>query len=371
MNMHAGLIIKATRLCNLRCTYCTDWREGPDQTMPFDVLVSLIAAALKDPTHQTVEFIWHGGESTLLPRSFYEKAIFLQSQFRRPDQAIRNSIQTNGTRLTSEWISFFRANQFSVGISLDGPPELNDRVRVLRSGRGTSEQIRRGIALLHEGGVRFSVLMVVDEEAIEAGADRIFDFLVESKIKSVAFLAAKPLNQPSALPRTHAAHYVDPVRMGSFLKGIYHRWIEHGDDSMQIRELESLRARIQGDGDGFCTLSGSCLGHYFLVEPDGTVAHCDLFTGDDRYTLGNITRDDFEAIRSTGKLQSLKVEWRDDRDRMASCPEFAVCQGWCPHERYTSRRHSFSHTMSCCGLRDLIEYIRSNTPAAAGLPAGR
>ena len=64
--MHAALIIKATRLCNLRCTYCTDWRDGPDQTMAFEVLASLVSAALKDPDHDSVEFIWHGGESTLL-----------------------------------------------------------------------------------------------------------------------------------------------------------------------------------------------------------------------------------------------------------------------------------------------------------------
>jgi uncharacterized protein len=360
--MHVGLIIKATRLCNLRCTYCNDWREGSDQVMPFQVVVSLISTALKDPTHQSVEFIWHGGETTLLPRSFYEKAIFLQSQFCRPSQVIRNSIQTNGTRLTSEWISFFRANHVSVGISLDGPPELNDRVRVGRSGRGSFEQIQRGIELLRGGGVPFSVLMVVDEEALGIGPDRIFDFFVKSNVKSVAFLAAKPANQPAALPRTKAVHYVDPIRMGIFLKGIYHRWVAHGDEAMHIREFESLRARIRGDGSGFCTLSGGCLGRYFLVEPDGTIAHCDLFVGDDRYTLGNITREDFAGIRNAEKLRSLKIDWLKDRNQMASCPEFGICQGWCPHERYSSRRHSFSHTASCCGLRDLIEHIRSNTP---------
>lgn len=357
--MHTGLIVKATRLCNLRCTYCNDWREGPDQSMGFDVLLSLVRAALEDPIHDSVEFIWHGGESTIMPREFYQKAVFLQSRFRRPGQTVRNSIQTNGTRLTSDWISFFRANQFSVGISLDGPPELNDRVRLLCSGRGSSAQVRRGIDLLRNGGVPFSVLMVVDEEALEIGPDRIFDFLARSNVKSVAFLAAKPLNRPAALPRTHAAHYVDPARMGIFLKGIYDRWIEHGDDRIQIRELDSLRARIREDSASFCTLAGNCLGQYFLIEPDGTIAHCDLFDGDDRYTLGNITRGDFAGIRNAAKLQALKVEWRTDRDQMASCPEFAVCQGWCPHERYTSRRHNASHAASCCGLRDLIGHMRA------------
>ena len=91
--MRISLIVKATRLCNLRCHYCHDWRVGHDQVMPFEVMLSLIARALQEPGRHNVEFIWHGGETTLLPLSFYEKAIFLQSQFRRrrTDRAQRHS----------------------------------------------------------------------------------------------------------------------------------------------------------------------------------------------------------------------------------------------------------------------------------------
>lgn len=357
--MHIGLIVKATRLCNLRCRYCHDWRVGRDQVMPFEVMLSLISGVLQDSAHQRVEFIWHGGETTLLPLSFYEKAIFLQSQFRHPGQVVRNIIQTNATRLTSEWISFFRANQFRVGISLDGPPELNDRMRVYRSGRGSSAEIRKGMDLLREGGVPFSVLMVIDEEALDAGPDRIFDFLQRAGVKRVAFIAAKPLNHPSAAPGTQIPHYVDPKRMNTFLKRIYDRWVTEGTSSMCIREVESLRARIRGNGALTCTLAGNCLGQYFLVEPDGTVAHCDLFDGDDNYTLGNVMREDFSAIRGVQKLESLRSDWQADRNQMSSCPEFGVCQGWCPHESYVSKRHNLSHSPRCCGLRDLIEHIRS------------
>ncbi len=361
--MHIGLIVKGTRLCNLRCKYCHDWRVGRDQVMPFEVMLPLISGALQDSAHQSVEFIWHGGETTLLPISFYEKAVFLQSRFRRAAQTVRNTIQTNGTRLTSEWISFFRANQFAVGISLDGPPELNDHVRVHPSGRGSSTEIRRGMDLLREGGVPFSVLMVIDEDSLDMGPDRIFDFLLTSGINSVGFLAAKPLNQRSAVPGTQVAHYVDPKRMNAFLKRIYDRWLSEGAGAMRIRELESLRARIGGDGARTCTLAGNCFGQYFLVEPDGTVAHCDVFDGDDHYTLGNVVRESFAAIRGAQRLESLKSEWHADQNQMSSCPEFGVCQGWCPHESYVSKRHNLSHFPGCCGLRDLIEHIRSKTAA--------
>jgi uncharacterized protein len=365
--MHIGLIVKGTRLCNLRCTYCHDWRVGRDQVMPFDVLLSLICGALQDEAHDSVEFIWHGGETTLLPISFYEKAVFLQSQFRREGQVVRNSIQTNGTRLTSEWIGFFRAHQFGVGISLDGPPELNDRVRVHASGRGSSAEVRKGMDLLREGGVPFSVLMVIDEEALAIGPDRIFDFLLTSRVTNVGFLSAKPRNLPSAAPGTQVSHYVDPKRMSAFLMRIYDRWIIEGTDSIHIRELDSLSARIRNDRATTCTLSGNCFGKYFLVEPNGAVAHCEVFDGDDRYTLGNVLHQSFEEIRATPKLESLRSNWLADRGQMSRCPEFGVCQGWCPHESYVSRRHNVFHSDDCCGLRDLIEHMRTNMAARASI----
>src|SRR5262249_49031199 len=161
------------------CTYCHDWRLGRDQTMTFEVMAHTIARALQDPVHTAVDFIWHGGETTVLPIDFYRKAVMLQTRFRRPNQAIRNIIQTNGTRITPEWVRFFRRYGFEVGVSLDGPPPLNDQYRLYASGRSSSPAIMRGMRLLREGDVPFDVLMVVDRAAIELGAAAIFAFFLE------------------------------------------------------------------------------------------------------------------------------------------------------------------------------------------------
>ncbi len=128
------LVVKGTRHCNLRCTYCHDWSDQPDATMSFDTLAALTAGALRDPAHSSVEFVWHGGETTLLPIEWYRRAMVLQARFRRPGQAIRNSLQTNATRLNDEWGRFLRDNHFTVGVSLDGPPEIHDQTRVDAAG---------------------------------------------------------------------------------------------------------------------------------------------------------------------------------------------------------------------------------------------
>lgn len=140
------IIVKATRLCNLRCTYCHSWSGDPGNKMSFEVLARAIRDGLRAPNVRNVNFVWHGGEVTLLPLSFYRKAVWLQEQFRRRGQIVTNTVQTNGTRLSREWLTFLRLYEFKIGVSLDGPPELHDRRRLDIAGRPTSERVRKSLA---------------------------------------------------------------------------------------------------------------------------------------------------------------------------------------------------------------------------------
>lgn len=361
---HVGLIIKATRLCNLRCTYCHEWATGPNQTMRFPVLARLISETLTYPDHNVIDFMWHGGETTVLPMAYYEKAMLVQARFRRSGQRIRNIIQTNATRLTPEWARFLRENRFTVGVSIDGPPENHDKYRRYVNGRPSFDDVVRGINLLREHRVPFGVLMVVDQGVLDLGPDRVFDFIVEHNIWNIGFCSAKPTNQPDALPGTPTVHYTDPVTMNAFMTRIYDRWLEHGNTMISIREISAINASLAHDGPVACTLAGGCLGTYFVVEPNGDMAHCDLFLGDPGYDVGNIMRDSFTAIKNSINLQRLKEQNEHALSQMRGCPEFEVCNGWCPHERYLSVRHNPAHRSDCCGLRDLISHIKTRQTEA-------
>lgn len=367
MARYLGLIVKATRLCNLRCSYCHDWRGGPNQTMSFPVLAHMTARALQDPGHDAVEFIWHGGEPTVLPRSFYERALYVQARLRRPGQKILNTLQSNGTRIDSDWAHFFREFQFRVSVSLDGPPAVHDRYRRYASGRPSFDDVRRGLHTLQDNGVPVSVLMVIDRGAIELGPDPIFDFFLEQGITNYGLLAAKPVNHPDASPGTPVPHYVTATEMSLFLQAYFDRWLAHGDPSIRIREFDGLLKRLSGQESSVCTLAGDCFGRYYLVEPDGETAHCDLFVGDPAYTVGNVLTDSFAAFRSGPTLLRLQESNDLARTSMRDCPEFGVCNGWCPHERYIASRHDPSFTAHCCGLRDLIGHMRERLAVTASV----
>lgn len=357
----AGIIVKVTRLCNLRCTYCLDWRAtGPP--MSFTVLAHLVSSALAN--FDNVQFIWHGGEPTLVPIEFFQKAMALQARYLRSGCTVRNDFQTNATRIDDRWAQFFKSNSFGVGVSLDGPPELQNRQRPRIGGKPSYEHVIRGITTLRRHDIPVSVLMVVDDDTLALGPDAVFDFFLSLGIKKYGCLAAKPHVNPSASPGTPARPYVEPKRMTEFLCRLYDRWLSHGDSEIQIRELHAILSRLTMSRRGFCTLEGNCLGHYFIAEPNGEIAHCDLFLGDPAYSFGNILNTGFEEICHGAKLNTLKSENACAVAKLSHCAEYEICMGGCPHDRYISYRHNSSHTEECCGLRELIAYVRSRIPRA-------
>ncbi len=159
--------------------------------------------------------------------------------------------------------------------------------------------------------------------------------------------------------------------METFLCRFFERWVAHGDATIQVREFGSLLRRLSGREASTCVLAGHCFGSYFLVEPDGETAHCDLFIGDPMYSFGNVVSHSFADFRLGPAMRTLRKHRRDEIDAMRACPNFTVCSGWCPHERYTALRHDPDFSRTCCGLSGLINHIRSRLPGRhGGLRAG-
>lgn len=125
--------------CNLNCAYCyfiQKMAKTPQGIiMPTNVLRELINQTCA--VQKKVEFIWHGGEPILAGMNFYQQALKFQMPWIDKGAEIYNSIQTNGTLFTDEWLMFLQQNHFSVGLSIDGPEELHDRLRRDKHGRGT------------------------------------------------------------------------------------------------------------------------------------------------------------------------------------------------------------------------------------------
>jgi uncharacterized protein len=349
-----NLIMKATRRCNLRCAYCGDWRATAGHTMRFPVLARVIQSALRD--YDDVHFTWHGGETTTLPIAFYKKAMLLQARFRRSGQTITNGIQTNGTLVDASWARFFRESRFHVGISIDGPAEIHDKTRPYAGGRPSFDHVVRGIEVLKGHDVPFGVLMVVDREVLELGAERIFEFFLEIGVSNYSCLAVKPVARPDG--GSEPLRYTDPESMSEFLCRLYDRWLRHGDPDVRISVIEDVRSRLRGEEAKTCVMAGSCFGKYFSIEPDGDVKHCDCFG--DEAPLGNIGTTSLADIARSGPVQRrIEQDERELQALQARCPEFPLTRGGCAHERSLVARYGADDSCPCGTYHGLIAHIRA------------
>jgi uncharacterized protein len=348
-----SLIMKGTRLCNLRCTYCSSWSDDRNQVMPFRVLAHTTHDALRAPGMREVEFIWHGGETTLRPLAFYHKALWLQERFRRPGQKVANAIQTNGTNLKPEWLDFLKRYRMNVGVSLDGPPEIHDRRRLDTRGRPTSERVRDGIRKLREHGIPYHILMVVDQDVVELGAERLLDYLLELGVPGVGLLNVAPEGDPAA--GSDDEPYLEFGAYVEFLRDLFRLWYPRYTDRIAFREISGLLSKVGGGPGTVCVHNGNCVGTVFTVEPQGEVLHCDKYQNCPEFKFGNVLDGNMADVFSSPPLLHARGYTQAGIDLSRGCSWSHVCQGGCPYDRYVRVvRKRASHDERCCGLGPLI-----------------
>ncbi len=170
---HFQVIAKPSgSVCNLDCTYCfylEKERLYPDRKnhwkMDDATLEAFVRQYIQADRSGVVEFIWQGGEPTLMGIDYFEKALALQQRYCGGRQ-INNSLQTNGMLLDDRWARFLKKHHFLVGISLDGDRVSNDRWRQTRAGKSSYPQVLAGIRVLKQHGVEFNTLTVVNAENV-------------------------------------------------------------------------------------------------------------------------------------------------------------------------------------------------------------
>jgi uncharacterized protein len=153
--------------CNIDCTYCFFLSKealypNEKNRMSQATLEAYIRQLLESHRTPTVTVAWQGGEPTLMKVDFFRRSVELVEKYRRPEQTVEHTFQTNGILLDDEWCAFFKKHNFLVGLSVDGPRELHDTYRLDRSKKGTFDKVMKGWACLRKHGVEFNILCTVN-----------------------------------------------------------------------------------------------------------------------------------------------------------------------------------------------------------------
>lgn len=129
--------------CNLRCSYCYEQSlRDVNPTMRYnkDAVMAQIRSSKQD-------WSLFGGEALILPLADIEELLKVGYE-----QWGKTGIQTNGTLITPEHVTLFERYNTHIGISLDGPDELNDSrwAGTLEATRAATTRTLKAIDLLLE-----------------------------------------------------------------------------------------------------------------------------------------------------------------------------------------------------------------------------
>ncbi len=367
-------------LCNLNCEYCfylekqALFAAGGQYRMNDRVLSAFITRYTTSQPTPIVEFVWQGGEPTLLGIDFFKRVIELQKPFMRL-KTISNSLQTNGTLLNDEWCRFLKRNNFMVGISLDGPKEVHDRYRRDRKGRGTFEQAMRGLRLLQKHQVEYNVLACVARETAAKALD-VYRFFRNAGIEFIQFTpiverrpdaqnAAQGLRlaAPAALDRLGdqgeaTSWSVEPASYGDFLIGIFEEWVRNDVGKVFVMNFEwALNAWI-GNPSPVCVHAKQC-GRSLVIEHNGDIYACDHCVYP-RYRLGNILTGSLPAMVEKSLQSGLGTSKETALPRWCrECEVLAACRGGCPKHRFDVTYYDEPGLHYLCeGYRKFFFHIR-------------
>jgi uncharacterized protein len=367
------IVLKATRLCNLRCVYCNAWAEGEGQVMTFPVMARVVRQLLRAPGVSQVDFVWHGGEVTLLKPKVFRKLVWLQQRFRRPGQAISNSIQTNACAVSDEWLGMLAALNAGVGISVDGPPEVQDRRRPTVDGGPSSALVEETVGRLRRAGTPHAALVVIDRDTIQVPQDRMLDYFASIGLSDIDFLNYVPGNVD--LQRGGPdPHYVSFAEFCRWMQDVYVLWRKDFRDRLRIRFIEDLRTALAKRTDpANCYFSGDCLKRIFTVEPNGGLAPCDKFIGLPHSHYGDVTRRPLADLPDGPRRLAAQTMMEIAPEALRTCHWSHVCKGACPHDRLAARRLDPAFDAGCCGMAGLLDQIAKEecdvAPAAASTAA--
>ncbi len=323
-------------ICNLACSYCYYLNKKqlyPEEQrfrMAEDLLEEYIVQHINASPGPELFFSWHGGEPTIAGLQYFRRIVELQQKHRSENCRIVNGIQTNGTLLDDNWCRFLAAENFMVGISIDGPKDLHSIYRRSKDGKPSFDETIRGYQLLKSYGIHCEILCVVNAQNV-AYPLRVYRFFKELQAEFITFL---PLVEKMNSSEKPVSERTVPSRaFGEFLCTIFDEWkaSDIGTIKIQIFE-EALRTAFDLEHT-LCIFKKTC-GGVPVLEHNGDFYSCDHFV-DPKHLIGNIRETSLvELLESSEQMAFGEAKLDLLPEYCLTCEVLKMCNGACPKDRF-------------------------------------
>jgi len=366
-------LLKATEYCNLNCPYCymfnledQSYKKKP-KVMSLEIVRAMATKAVNLARQQDVHKLTvslHGGEPLLAGINWFRSAIeILRREGEKQQVHFAFLTQTNGVLLNEKWLNFFESEKFTIGISIDGPPEIHNKTRINFSGRGSYKETLRGLKLAqNHPDVLGGVLCVINPNTIGI---EIYHHLIDIGADKIDFLWPldhnwnSPPPQPSCNSSTPYADYLIPI---------FNEWWNKDRKFIKIRYFSQLIKNILGARGGLDSLGGNPIS-IISIDSDGSIEPVDSLKacGDGFTNMGlNVLTDPIERVYEMPLFQAAIAGQTGLCVSCRSCPLHDICGGgYLPH-RYSQYNGFDNPTVYCRDMWKLTTHIIDAVHSAAG-----
>jgi uncharacterized protein len=369
--------------CNIDCTYCFFLSKealypNEKHRMSEATLEAYIRQLLESHRTPQVTVAWQGGEPTLMKLDFFRRSVELVEQYRRPEQVVQHTFQTNGMLLDDDWCVFFKEHNFLVGLSVDGPRELHDTYRVDRRRKGTFERVMEGWRYLRKHQVEFNILCTVNAANEKHGRTVYRFFRDELGAKWVQFIpiverateqtieianqgwSEQPGRKRLLYTQTGnrvTARSVGGEQYGRFLVDVFEEWVRHDVGRVYV-QLFDVTLEAYFGRHLLCIHAPTC-GYGPALEYNGDLYSCDHFV-EPRFKLGNIHATHMLKLVASAEQRKFGEDKRDTlTPQCLRCEVRPLCNGGCPKDRFAvSRDGDPGQNYLCAGLELFFTHTR-------------
>jgi serine-type anaerobic sulfatase-maturating enzyme len=376
------LLAKPTgAVCNLDCSYCFFLSKemlypGSRFRMADELLETYIRQLIEAHSRvPEVQIAWQGGEPTLMGLEFFRRSVELAERYLQPGQRAVYTIQTNATLLDEEWVAFFREHNFLVGVSIDGPRELHDAYRVNKGGKGSFDQVMRGLAHLQAASIEWNALTTIHAANADHGGE-VYRFLRdECDARFIQFIPiierVAEADEDGGVPwsswrdrplytqvGTHVTNRsVTAEQYGRFLIDVFEEWVRRDVGEVYVQMFDVALANWVGEPPGLCIHAETC-GLALALEHTGDLYSCDHFV-EPEYKLGNIRMTHMLELVASPKQRQFGLDKRETLPQYClDCDVRFACHGGCPKDRFISTPDGEPGlNYLCAGYKDFFHHV--------------
>lgn len=371
-----AVVLKLAEICNLSCSYCyynqkDDWKTRPaflDEALALKV-VEWLSVFLEEHLVDELRIVFHGGEPTLLDA---EVAEFLCRLLRQRLSHLTNLhffIQTNAYFITPAWRRLLLNQHVSIGVSLDGPPDVNDSVRVTLGGRPTSARVRATVEKIHaearkHDDASVGVICVVDSNSnIPASVKYVFEELRADGLNALLnYLDASAENLD---PARFAAPLIELFNQSLLYPGLVVRELSHLYGALSRPESSFLR--IESEHIRYPTAAVTIYTDGSLSLDDSMASNADWYQAAPVAGIDDFSLAEFLALPAVRKFQealhTIPAPCR-------SCKFATACRGGRLQFRYTREAGFDNRSRYCASYYEFFDHVVDEL-SGAGMPLER